>query len=69
MEMEKEFSSDKNGQDKQYNSTGKDIWGRSREKTKLIVQLKFPFACQEKGLIKKPTKIKPLDKNFVSDYI
>lgn len=43
--------------------------GRSRKKTKLIIQLKFPFACQEKVLIKKPTKIKPFDKNLVNDCI
>lgn len=42
---------------------------RPRKKTKLIIQLKFPFACQEKVLIKKTTKIKPFDINLVNDYI
>lgn len=36
------------------------IGGKSREKTKLIIQLKFPFDCQEKVLIKKANKMKPM---------
>lgn len=39
--------------------------GDPGEKAKLITQLKLPFACQERGLIKKKqTKMKPFDKNL-----
>lgn len=41
------------------------LGGRSREKAKLSIQLKFAFACQEKGLIRELTKMKPFDKNLV----
>lgn len=48
MEMEKEFSSDNNGQDKQYNSTGKDIWGQIQGENQTDYTAKIPICLSRK---------------------
>lgn len=52
---DREFRSDKDVEDKLYNSIkwARLVGSKPREKIKLIIQLKFPFDCQEKVLIKK----------------
>lgn len=56
MEIEKEFSSDKDGEDKQYNSIGKSSWGQNQSHQ----TTKIPIYLSRKSTNKKAKKMKPL---------
>lgn len=69
MEREKEFSSDKDGGDKQYNSIGKSSWGQIQGQNQSHQTTKIPTCLSRKSANKKAKESETFDRNLVNDCI
>lgn len=69
IEIEKEFSSDQDGEDKQYNAIGKSSWGQIQGQNQSHQTTKFPICLSRKSANKKAKESETFDRNLVNDCI